>query len=367
MRKYKYDNFGNDLASELGQKVRCTRCLGPSSIRKQDGGAVNKELPYDMYIHWQLLRECNFSCEYCYSSPQTGPAKKADVARIVHRLDAFGKTSLISFTGGEPFLVPNFIELVKELTKRHYVRIDTNLSLLAACESFIKEVDPERICEIVFSIHAGEREKRKMPLRDLCALVRKFRDRGFIMTGNYVVYPTLLKRFSDDMKIFRENAVSVLPSLFVGRQGGKNYPMHAGRLAYEQNAFDLISGINPKVNLVLNRSVGELCPAGVNSFFVNSDYKVFACAAIRREIGDFWGDWKMFPKVVRCPMEYCYCPFNKPFVVGQRTQIQTSLLKDALHRNGEASVWQSRFLTRDMRRGVKRFVERLVEKFSLRE
>lgn len=136
---------------------------------------ISDELKYTMYIHWILLQECNFSCIYCPSVNFTGknPPNRLEIPKIIERLNRFDETMLISLTGGEPFLVPNFVEFVQQLTLKHYVRIDTNLSLKKNIEKFINLINAEKVIEITFSIHVLERIRRNMSLNDLCNLVKK--------------------------------------------------------------------------------------------------------------------------------------------------------------------------------------------------
>jgi len=49
---------------------------------------------------------------------------------MMNTLEGTGKKFLISFTGGEPFLVPNMADACAELTKKHFVCFNTNLTVL---------------------------------------------------------------------------------------------------------------------------------------------------------------------------------------------------------------------------------------------
>ncbi|MCQ9207055.1 MAG: radical SAM protein, partial [Omnitrophica bacterium] len=251
------------------------------------------KLNYDMYIHWILLEGCNFSCTYCYAHPRKGLPPKIDILRVIQRLDKINKVILFTFTGGEPFLISNFTEFIHELTKKHYVRIDTNLSLKKPCEKFMNTVNPKKVVEITFSIHVLEREKRRMSLQDLCLLVKKFQKKGFRMIGNYVAYPPLVKRLKRDIEFFKSQGLEILPTLFHGCYGSKTYPINdRGALAYSENDMQLISAMNPYAKIVTFKSKNKPCQAGVTAFVINHKYEVFPCLMMRKKLGNFFGEWK---------------------------------------------------------------------------
>jgi MoaA/NifB/PqqE/SkfB family radical SAM enzyme len=63
--------------------------------------------------------------------------------------DKYGEAK-IEIVGGEPFIYPNFIELVKRLSSLHLIKITTNLS--GNVERFVQEVSPERV-ELDLNFH----------------------------------------------------------------------------------------------------------------------------------------------------------------------------------------------------------------------
>jgi len=304
---------------------------------------INEKLYYDMYLHWQLNRECNFNCNYCFADPFVGKVDEIDIKKAIDRLDKFNKTFLITLTGGEPFLVPNFTEFVQELTKKHYVRIDTNLSVGHNFDKFINAISPERVIEITWSIHILEREIKKLKLSRLTDAVKKFEAKGFVMSGNYVVYPPVLERIDADMAHFAAEGLTVYPSLFVGRYQGKDYPIYNERIAYEQDELKVINKYNRQANTVLMKTKNVLCQAGSSSFYVNADNDVFPCVTVEKKIGSFYEDWDLFPHVIRCPKNYCYCPFNKSFTSSSKTGAQETLLTETVEKKGEASAMESFF------------------------
>ncbi|MDD5174285.1 MAG: radical SAM protein [Candidatus Omnitrophica bacterium] len=271
---------------------------------------MTAEKRYDMYVHWNLSLQCNFSCEYCIVNAAKEPAAAIDIPKVIRRLDELNKTLLISFSGGEPFIVPNFTELCRELTKKHYIRIDSNLSLVNPCKKFMNTIDPERVLEICFSPHVGERERLKIGLDELVSLVKEFQKNGFRMIGNYTAYPPLLGRMERDIKFFESHGIKVLPTFFWGRFNGKHYPVHWGRISYSRKDLELIERLNRNAKTHLRRTRNDPCLAGSSAFTITNN-EVIMCDMIHTKLGDFFGEWRLFPKIIRCTEKYCPCPLNR--------------------------------------------------------
>jgi len=327
---------------------------------------IKEKLNYDMYLHWELIRECNFNCTYCFSNPRLGKVPDIDIKKAIDRLDKFKKTFLITLTGGEPFLIPNFTEFVHELSKKHFVRIDTNLSVGHAFDKFINTISPERVIEITWSIHIAEREILKLKISRLTDAVKKFEAKGFKMSGNYVVYPPVMSRIEADMAHFASEGLTVSPSLFVGRYEGREYPIYKDRNAYKQEELKIINKYNRQAHTVLQKTKNVLCQAGSAAFYVNADDDVFPCVTVDKKIGNFYEDWDLFPKVIRCPKDYCYCPFNRSFTSSSKTGMQEALLAETVKKKGEASVMESFFRMTSPVRMAKIAASPIVDAMKLR-
>jgi MoaA/NifB/PqqE/SkfB family radical SAM enzyme len=312
---------------------------------KRTGTNSRPELDYEYYIHWAVTNRCNYSCGYCVINTyieQASSAEPLDIRRILKRVKKIPGVILFTFTGGEPFLIPNLPECVVELTKKHFVRIDTNLSIKKTCEKFLEMVDPSRIWEITFSPHVLERRKQKHTLEELCDRVNKFQMKGFKIIGNYVVWPPLIKQFKKDQAFFNQRGIKLFPTLFIGNYRGKQYPEDKGIVTYTQEDLDWIERYNPDALIVLTPSRGQLCPAGSRAFFIDSNYNVYPCTASQKKIGQFYEKWETLKKVVKCPIDRCYCPFNKPFAINANHLQQRYIMQKAVRKLGVYSDEESR-------------------------
>jgi|GEM_PF-713656 len=303
----------------------------------------DKKTDFDIYIHWNITQECNFSCSYCVVNATHAAPKEIDVDRIIQRLNRSNKTLFISFSGGEPFMVPNFTELNQELTKKHRIRIDTNLSLKDECIKFANIINPDKVLEICFSAHVLEWEKRPNGLDELCCMVKMFQAKGFKMIGKYVAYPPLMERMEKDIDFFDSRGIKILPSYFWGVFNGKRYPVEDGRISYSEEELRLIEKLNPHVRTQLQKVRNNFCQAGCAAFTINQDYEVLMCDRIQKKLGDFFGEWNLLPKVVRCTKMFCTCPLNRaPSITLFRFDYPpVAILRKAISEKGTYSLLES--------------------------
>src|SRR5215468_5799974 len=92
-----------------------------------DGAAMRYEVEAD----WHLLNTCNYRCEYCFFPAETLGEKLRIFATPEgwrSAFDAMGRVWLLHLTGGEPSIYPDFFELCRILTERHYISINSNLT-----------------------------------------------------------------------------------------------------------------------------------------------------------------------------------------------------------------------------------------------
>src|SRR6188768_467149 len=104
-------------------------------------------LKYDVEADWVLLTTCNFRCTYCFV-PLPALATKLTTygtnGQWTEGFDATGKTWLLHMTGGEPSIYPGFVDLCDQLTRLHYLSINSNLSH-RCIETFAERINPERV------------------------------------------------------------------------------------------------------------------------------------------------------------------------------------------------------------------------------
>jgi MoaA/NifB/PqqE/SkfB family radical SAM enzyme len=285
-------------------------------------------MKFDIIADWMLNLYCNFSCPYCFVSLKDRKKithRGNDAQRIVSSFNNSGKTWLIHMSGGEPFFHPDFIDLCKGLTERHYISINTNLSrqlVYAFCEN----IDPKRVSFVHCSLHITARDNQ-MFLSDFIEKVNALERSGFMVYVTQVMWPPILGEFKHLFDFFQAKGILIRPKVFKGNYKGRGYPYH-----YTQAEKDTIltcmklsddadrqlgktkGHINPDLDrLWLDGYVsfkGMPCSAG--SKFVKIDFKgnIRRCHSDSTTLGNIYRrEFTFFENARLCKAKICTCPY----------------------------------------------------------
>lgn len=259
---------------------------------------------YDAWLHWDATKRCNLDCEYCFGKI-TDPYVKInsiDVEKLMNTLDKTGKIFRISFTGGEPTMIPNFIEAVKVITDKHFVSFNTNL-IAKNLLGIIDNVDPRKILHIHASLHYDELIKKNL----LDIYINNFkllRKNKFNIYAEVVAYPPSINRFSELESIMKEVELDFEYAPFYGKFEEEVYPE-----SYTESELRLYNIPNEAINCYSQK--GELCNAGYNAAVVFSNGNVYPCHQIKEKIGNIYKQINFSKSLVKCPSKRCGCPLNK--------------------------------------------------------
>jgi MoaA/NifB/PqqE/SkfB family radical SAM enzyme len=180
---------------------------------------------YRMEADFYPLTTCNFRCPYCYLAPKLLGAKvttHGTPEQWREGFDGTGQTWLIHVTGGEPFLYPDFASLCAELTKSHYLSINTNLSRDSLGE-FVERVSPERIHFLNVSLHWEERT-RKGELEPFLERFLTLQRRGFRAFLSWVMTPTAIRYLPEVAEELKGRGLFPIPKVLRGTLDRKSYP-----------------------------------------------------------------------------------------------------------------------------------------------
>lgn len=255
-------------------------------------------------FEWNLLYACNFRCRYCfftgkweeYGKRNVFPGLPALMKRWERMHALYGRSSML-MTGGEPFIYPEFIALIKELSVIHYpINISTNAS--GDMAGFSRAADPAKV-SVSLSFHPGFNELSKV-IELKKALKKDGYDSEFI---NFVCYPAFfgdLDRWVDEAAAAGER-LKVIP--FCGEYNGVRYP--DGYSDAEKKKLGIGAAWESNV-----KRKGRACKAGVSSALIFPDFKVARCGQIgeRFVIGNFMDEgFRLLEKALPCEVENCPC------------------------------------------------------------
>ncbi|MBI5498911.1 MAG: radical SAM protein [Deltaproteobacteria bacterium] len=120
--------------------------------------ALAKKHPVPLAAIVQLTRRCNLGCRHCFQVERTGSELGTDEWKLVLRRLADAGVLFLTFTGGEPLLRRDFVELVREARALAFaIKLKTNGLLLdgATCEALAAAA----VMEIHFSFYSADAER----------------------------------------------------------------------------------------------------------------------------------------------------------------------------------------------------------------
>ena len=260
---------------------------------------------YDAWLHWDVTKRCNLDCDYCFGKITDTSVKvhSIDIDKLISNLDKTDKTFRISFTGGEPTLVPNFIEACREITAKHYISFNSNL-ISKNINKFVEEIDKDRVLHIHASFHYNELMEK--------ALVNRFIDNynllensGFNIYAEAVAHPMLKEKLDEIKGIAKKNSIDLTFAPFYGIYNEQSYPE-----SYSREELELFNISSKEISYFKQK--GDLCNAGYNVAVVFSNGNVYPCHQIKTKIGNIYDEGIVFNnKLVNCPSKKCGCPLNK--------------------------------------------------------
>ena len=303
---------------------------------------------YDAWIQWAVPPVCNLQCVYCRevnhgtSSARTmkqriiartaaifpglrglakarhigvgaslalyktrcttkpGNMPPIDIAALIRTLGKTGKTFRVGISGGgEPFLVPNIIEACVELSKKHFLAFNTNLTL-PRCLELAQRVDPERVVHFHASLHLAELERLNLTDRFIGHFL-EFAKRGFPIYAEAVGHPSLAPNVQRYQGLFGAKGITIEFGPFHGAWNGALYPQ-----AYTDQELKLF-GLDKEARGSFS-FLGKPCNAGYNAAVATHDGTVQNCWEVANRIGHLYGKIVFSQEMILCPSQDCGCP-----------------------------------------------------------
>jgi MoaA/NifB/PqqE/SkfB family radical SAM enzyme len=264
----------------------------------------------------QTNKKCNFNCQYCCLDKgdktrfANTPIKESLVSFVRDKID----TEMVWFSGGEPFLVPNLIDIMSELTNNKInCGLNTNLTT-NRLEEMLKRCDINYI-SVNPAIHYRELEARRMQEKWVNNY-NTLKNAGIRKLGlTCVAYPDIsteeLKGYTD----FYESrcGFKIDHNAFLGQYQGKRYPD-----SYSPEEISRFNLSEEKLNFLEDSYTcfGIDCVAGSDSIAISEDGTVYPCMDLqwtaRMSMGHIEDpNFKIFDCAIKCPLTYCGCPANK--------------------------------------------------------
>lgn len=265
-------------------------------------GYYFKDYYYDAWIHWNATSVCNYNCEYCFGHiDETNEVEPIKISRLINTLNKTGKIFRISFTGGEPFLIPNFIEASRAISEKHFLSLNTNL-IHEHVKEFANTIDPMRVIRVHASFHF-EQLREKGETHRYIGHYQELEFKGFPMRAEAVAYPEYAPLAEELRKYLLEHDIVLHFGPFLGTYKNRKYPE-----SYTNKEIKLF-GLSDDCRL-LHRQMGAFCNAGYNAAVASHKGKIMTCNHFKEILGNLYEEIKFNETIKVCPHKQCGCPLN---------------------------------------------------------
>ncbi|MBN1823108.1 MAG: radical SAM protein [Endomicrobiales bacterium] len=255
---------------------------------------------------WDIHYKCNFRCPFCWFYGKWEEMGKHNVYPGINKLsevwdrmyDLYGECQ-ISITGGEPSIYPDFVRLIENLSKKHIVKITSQLS--CAVDDICEKINPERV---FFDINFHPLEAKS---GELIEKIRKLKNKGFRGGVCYLAYPPQMKDILKYRDEFERNGITFALAAFWGEYEGKKYPE-----SYTEREREAIKPFLGDMNRVSHhlegkKTKGRLCRAGCHYASIKADGTVTRCGPLsHKPIGNIFDkDFRLMEAPSPCEADVC--------------------------------------------------------------
>ena len=272
---------------------------------------------------WNLHYRCNYRCPYCFFYERWEDLYKVNVYYSFKQwidfwdriYENYGEIIIeISGAGGEPFIYPSFIKIIRHLSNKFSIDIVTNLSPNIEClTEFVKEVNYKNI-RMSLSFHPSFTN-----LESFFSKTMFLKEKGFDIRVLYVAYPPQLKQLLYFKNRFEDSGICFIGIPFRGIYQELDYPKSYTKeevSILNCASHNLSSGDKEWVDnqLDIQEIKGRLCYAGQFHAHVEMDGKVYRCINYRdskKEIGNIFDkNFKLSNEPKPCECDICPCEFH---------------------------------------------------------
>lgn len=261
-------------------------------------------------FNWDITSKCNFRCPYCWFFGKWAEINSSDKVIPLDKLEKFwsrmhekhGQVKIF-ITGGEPFLYPQFTDLIISLSRWHKVEVVSNLSWNP--RPVIKKLKSENI-RIHPSFHQLFSEFEEF--LDKLALLR---EHGLAGSPSFLAWPPQIKTLRQYDKKFKEHGIEMFVQPFFGEYNGVQYPD-----GYSNEEINIISpylGERGGKTFQTKKQItkGKMCYAGCLYGVIHSDGTVLRCGGLNShdaKIGNIADEnLALLSDAYPCASDTCVC------------------------------------------------------------
>jgi len=243
-------------------------------------------------VNWLLGRYCNYSCSYCWPYASTKVKDHRPIEIIIKTLDSifeqakergYDKFSF-SFSGGEPTLHPNFLDIIKHIKTQPVSKINLTTNCSRNLKWLKKLVEYSNDLSVTASFHPEFADRQ-----EFLEKVKFLKDAGVKAQINIVLLNERFDEMWHHAQYFYDNQISVQAKIQVDYIDGNTYereytpdqldkikngfPRHSKvnyiyELIDDENNTYLVDNVERALGLGFNKYKNWVCEAGYRSLII---------------------------------------------------------------------------------------------------
>jgi len=284
-----------------------------------------------VHVEWNLGKRCNLDCSYCPAAIHDNTSPHTNIKVLLDAVDALGeigKPIRVSFTGGEPCVHPQFVELVDHAMQGQqleWVNVTTNGTRTA---EYYNDLN---VSHIVFSLHVEDTENWRR-CAETVLLFSQLNEGAYTQKPfqvNLMAHHQFMDRVKECATMFDGHCIPYVVRRIRWTEGDHDV---FDDLKYEGKDLEWIldrtSTVNPNVIIDdttkmhandvikqhLNQFKGWKCSAGIESLMINWDGDVHrATCRVGGSIGNIYdGSFEQPEEWITCTRKWCTCAADIP-------------------------------------------------------
>ena len=170
---------------------------------------------------WQVTKKCNYNCPFCLSGEQDSIDLPLDKIKSIIDILADSNLVRIDFTGGEPFLRPDFCEILSYASEKGIETLVTSNGSIWSEEIVraLLETNTLLLISLDGDKETHDKSRGKGAYNKAVENIKRYRDAGVPIRINYLIRKDNLDKIDYIYQLARNLKINRLFYIFIAPQG----------------------------------------------------------------------------------------------------------------------------------------------------
>lgn len=259
-------------------------------------------------VTFEMTYACNEKCIHCYANYPSESNKnvKISIEKYKQLIDELYEMKVmhIAFTGGDPFMYKDFVEIFEYARKKQFIcDIYTNAQILADNSEIFERIVKAKPRAVYISLYGADAETHekittvKGSFDKTVSVVKEFHNRKIPVVLNMMVLTVNHEKIEENILFAKELGVGYRLGLsIIYKNDGSSTPMNY--FVSDKEKIKQILKIEKKhlfsndIPIEQNNSdvADSICAAGSTTLSVSPDGSIYPCISLKIKLGNVFRD-----------------------------------------------------------------------------